>query len=325
MHVIARILVWSAAVLPASVGHAQTPAAGYPDHQVRIIVPFAPAGPTDVVARLVAQKLTENLGKQFFVENHAGAGGNLGMGTAARAAPDGYTILFVSSSYVVNPSLYAKVPYDPYKDFAPVTVVGDAPNLLAVHPSLPASTVKELVALIKNNPGKYAFASAGTGTTPHLSGELFKLSLGLDLIHVPFNGAGPAMQSALAGHTPIAFSSLPPAIPLIKGGQLRGLAVSARARASVLPDVPTMEEAGLVGQDADTFQAMLVPAGTPKEIVDLLHREVVKSLKMPDLKQRLDQIGLDVVANSPDEFAAQIKVEIAKWGKVIKDANIKAE
>jgi tripartite-type tricarboxylate transporter receptor subunit TctC len=325
MHAIARILAWSAAVLLASVGHAQTPAAGYPDHPVHIIVPFAPAGPTDVVARLVAQKLTEHLGKQFFVENHAGAGGNLGMGTAARAAPDGYTILFVSSSYVVNPSLYAKVPYDPYKDFAPVTVVGDAPNILAVHPSLPANTVKELVDLIRDNPGKYNFASAGTGTTPHLSGELFKLSLGLDLIHVPFNGAGPAMQSAVAGHTPIAFSSLPPAIPLIKGGKLRALAVSAKTRASVLPDVPTMEEAGLVGQDADTFQAMLVPAGTPKEIIDLLHREVVKSLKMSDLKQRLDQIGLDVVANSPDEFAAQIRAEIAKWGKVIKDANIKAE
>jgi tripartite-type tricarboxylate transporter receptor subunit TctC len=325
MYLIVRILACSAAVLLTSVGHAQTPAAGYPDHPVRIIVPFAPAGPTDVVARLVAQKLTESLGKQFFVENHAGAGGNLGMGTAARAASDGYTILFVSSSYVVNPSLYAKVPYDPYKDFAPVTVVGDAPNILAVHPSLPASTVKELVGLIRSNPGKYNFASAGTGTTPHLSGELFKLSLGLDLIHVPFNGAGPAMQSAIAGHTPIAFSSLPPAIPLIKGGQLRALAVSAKTRASVLPDVPTMEEAGLVGQDADTFQAMLVPAGTPKEIVDLLHREVVKSLKMPDLRQRLDQIGLDVVANSPDEFAAQIRAEIAKWGKVIKDANIKAE
>jgi tripartite-type tricarboxylate transporter receptor subunit TctC len=325
MHVIARILAWSAAVLLATVCHAQTPAAGYPDHPVRIIVPFAPAGPTDVVARLVAQKLTESLGKQFFVENHAGAGGNLGMGTAARATPDGYTILFVSSSYVVNPSLYAKVPYDPYKDFAPVTVVGDAPNILVVHPSLPASTVKELVNLIRANPGKYNFASAGTGTTPHLSGELFKLSLGLDLIHVPFNGAGPAMQSAVAGHTPIAFTSLPPTIPLIKDGKLRALAVSAKTRASVLPDVPTMEEAGLVGQEADTFQAMLVPAGTPKEIVDLLHREVVKSLKMPDLKQRLDQLGFDVVANSPDEFAAQINAEIDKWGKVIKDANVKAE
>jgi tripartite-type tricarboxylate transporter receptor subunit TctC len=298
---------------------------GYPDKPVRIIVPFAPAGPTDVVARLIATKLSERLGRQFYVENVAGAGGNLGMGQAARAAPDGYTVLFVSSSYVVNPSLYAKVPYDPYKDFEPVTVAGDAPNILLVHPSIPAKTVKELIDLIKANPGKYTFASAGTGTTPHLSGEMFKLTLGLDLVHVPFGGAGPAIQSLAGGHTPIAFTSLPPAIPLIQDGKIRPLAVSAKKRVTVLPDVPTLAEAGLEGQEADTFQAVLVPAGTPKEIVDRLYREIKAIVALPDIKERFEVLGLDPIANTPAEFAAQIRNEIAQWAKVIKGANIKVD
>ena len=247
MNVLIRTLAGVTALCLAGAAHAQTTAGGYPDRPVRIIVPFAPAGPTDVTARLIAQKLTESLGKQFIIENQPSAGGNLGMGNAAKAAPDGYTILFVSSSYVVNPSLYPKVPYDPYKDFQPITVAADAPNLLVVHPSIAAKSVKELIELIRKNPGKYNFASAGTGTTPHLSGELFKLSAGLDLVHVPFNGAGPAIQSAVAGHTPITFTSLPPAMPLVKDGKLRPLAVSAKTRAAILPDVPTMEEAGFEG------------------------------------------------------------------------------
>jgi tripartite-type tricarboxylate transporter receptor subunit TctC len=297
----------------------------YPDHPVKVIVPFAAAGPTDVMARLITQKLSEHLGKQFYVENQAGAGGNIGMGNAAKATPDGYTILFVSSSYVVNPSLYAKIPYDPYKDFIPVTIAGDSPNVLVVNPSLPANSVKELVDLIKANPGKYSFASAGTGTTPHLAGELFKLSYGLDLVHVPFNGAGPAIQSTVAGHTPIGFTALPPAAPLVKGGQLRALAVTGKTRSSALPDVPTMEEAGLKGQESDTLQGVLVPAGTPKEIADLLYREIVKIVHEPDVQEKFATLGFDPIANSPDEFAAEIKVEIAKWGKVIKDANIKVD
>jgi tripartite-type tricarboxylate transporter receptor subunit TctC len=319
-----RLLVIFAALVSAGPGWAQT-AGSYPDKPVRIIVPFAPAGPTDVVARLIASKLSERLGKQFYIENVAGAGGNLGMGQAARATPDGYTVLFVSSSYVVNPSLYAKIPYDPAKDFEPVTVAGDAPNILLVHPSVPAKTVKELVDLIKANPGKYSFASAGTGTTPHLSGELFRLSLGLDLVHVPFGGAGPAIQSIAGGHTPIAFTSLPPAIPLIKDGQIRALAVSAGKRVAILPDVPTLAEAGLPDQEADTFQAVLVPAGTPRETVDLLYREIKAIVALPDIQERFAALGLEPVANTPAEFAAQIKKEIAQWGKVIKGANIKID
>ena len=297
----------------------------YPDHPVKIIVPFAPAGPTDVVARLIAQKLSERLGRQFYIANVTGAGGNTGMGQAARAAPDGYTILFASSSYVVNPSLYPKIPYDPYKDFAPVTVAGDAPNILLVNPSVPAKTVRELIDYIKVNPGKISYASAGTGTTPHLSGELFRLSQKLDIVHVPFGGAGPAIQSLAGDHTPMAFTSLPPAIPLIKDGKIRALAVSAAKRVAALPNVPTLAEAGLPDQEADTMQAVFVPAGTPRPVIDLLYREIKAIVALPDIKERFEVLGLDPVANTPEEFAAQIKVEIDKWGKVIRGANIKME
>ena len=317
-------LAAGAAVLPA-VSHparAQT----YPTHPVRIIVPFAPGGPVDILARLLAQKLSEHLGTQFYIENQPGAGGNLGMGAAARAAPDGYTLVLVSSSYMVNPSLYAKVPYDQAKDFAPVTLPAYAPNVLVVNPSLPANNVQELVALIKANPGKYNFASAGKGTTPSLSGELFKLSLGAnDLVHVPFNGSAPAIQSTLGGHTPIAFVVLSPAVPQIKEGKLRALAVLSAQRSSALPDVPTIAEAGLPGQEADTLMGVLVPIGTPKDIIELLNREIARIVAQPDMKEKLDSIGFVPVANTPDEFAAVIKAETTRWGKVIKEANIKVE
>jgi tripartite-type tricarboxylate transporter receptor subunit TctC len=316
-----RILLCLAALALPGVGHAQT----YPDRPVKVIVPFAPGGPTDVMARIIAQKLSDNLGKQFYVENQAGAGGNLGMGNAARAAPDGYTVLVVSSSFVVNPTLYAKIPYDPFKDFAPVTIAADTPNILTINPSVPAKNVKELVALINANPGKYNFASAGTGTTPHLSGELFRLSLKLDLVHVPFGGAGPAIQSTIAGHTPIAFTALSPTVPFVKEGQLRALAVTSEKRSAALPAVPTMAEEGLTGQEARTMQGVLVPAGTPKRIIDLLHREIVKIVALPDVKERFDALGFDPVVNTPDEFAAIIRLEVPRWGKVIKDANIKPE
>jgi tripartite-type tricarboxylate transporter receptor subunit TctC len=297
----------------------------YPTRPVRIIVPFAPAGPTDVFARLLVQKISQNLGQQFYIENQVGAGGNIGMGNAARAAPDGYTIVFVSTSYIVNPNLYAKIPYDPYKDFAPVTLAAISPNVLTVHPSIPARTVKELIAEIKANPGKYSFASAGLGTTPHLSGELFKLSQGLDLVHVPFNGSAPAIQSALAGHTPIAFTVVTPVVPQVKEGKLRALAVTTPHRSPALPDVPTLAEAGVPDQEADTMQGILVPAGTPKAIIDLLHSQIVNVMTLPDVKERMAVLGFEPVANKPEEFAARIEAEIPKWGKVIRDANIKAE
>jgi tripartite-type tricarboxylate transporter receptor subunit TctC len=222
-------LAASAAALPA-LSHISW-AQAYPSRPVRIIVPFAAGGGSDVIARLIGQKLTESLGKQFYVENQVGAGGNLGMGNAARATPDGYTILFVTSSYVVNPSLYPKVPYDPAKDFAPLTVAASAPNALLVHPSVPATTVEDLVTLIKANPGKYSFAHTGIGTTPHLSGEMFKLASAIDIVAVPFNGGAPAAHSAVAGHTPILFTSVSGGVPLVRDGKLRVLAVAAKARA----------------------------------------------------------------------------------------------
>src|SRR6266849_3795841 len=321
---IARVLAGCAALLLAQAlahpGHAQSPP--YPDHPVKIIVPFAAGGPTDVVARLIAQKLSEKFGQQFYIEDIAGAGGNLGTGAAARAPGDGYTILFVSSSYTVNPSLYAKPPYDPDKDFAPVTKAAGSPNGLFVHPSIPAKSVKELVELIKANPGKYTFASPGIGTTPHLSSELFKLTFGLDFALAPFPGGGPSIQSFVAGHTPMCFQAIPPATALVKAGKLRALAITAKTRSPALPDVPTLEEVGIKGQEAETMQAVLVPAGTPKPIVDLLQAEIARIIHLPDVKDKLLAIGLEPDGMSPATFAAYIKADVAKWKKVIADAKI---
>jgi tripartite-type tricarboxylate transporter receptor subunit TctC len=325
---ILRICFVVAALFAAGTVHAQTPPpnrVAYPNRPVRIIVPFAAGGPSDIFARLIGQKLSDRLGKQFYVENQGGAGGNIGMGNAARAAPDGYTLAVVSSSFMVNPGLYEKIPYDPEKDFVPITIAAYAPNLLAVHPSLPVNTVKELVAFVRANPGKYNFGHSGIGTTPHLSGEIFKHRLGLDLVSVPFNGSGPALQSALGGHTPIAFVVLSPTVPLVKDGTLRALAVLSTTRSGALPDVPTIVEAGYPGIEADTQQCVLAPAGTPREIVDLIYREIVTALAASDMKERLATLGFVPVANTPAEFAGMVKTEVARWKQVIKEANIKAD
>jgi tripartite-type tricarboxylate transporter receptor subunit TctC len=297
-------------------------AAEYPDHPVKVIVPFAAGGPTDVMARLIAQKMSDDLKQQFYVENRPGAGGNIGMSEAARAKPDGYTLLVASSSFVVNPSLYAHNPYDPYKDFTPITLAAASPNILVVNASFPAKSVKELIDLLKKEPGKYTIANPGIGTTPQLAAELFKLSLKLDATSVPFNGAAPAIQSAIAGHTPIAFSALPPTSPQVKAGTLRGLAVTSAKRSAALPDVPTMTEAGVQGQESETMQGVFAPGGTPKAIVDLLNKEIAKVMAMQDVKDKCDQLGFDPVANSPEQFAAYVKKEVEKWGGVIKDAKI---
>lgn len=322
-----RTLVAAAWLLLTTMAiHAENAAPNsYPSRPVRVIVPFAPGGPTDIVARLLTQKLSEHWSRQFYVENMAGAGGNVGMGAAARSAPDGYTLLLVSSSYMINPSLYPHVPYDQAKDFLPITLPAYAPNLLVANPSLAVTSAKDLAESIKISSGKYSFASAGTGTSAHLSGELFKLSLGADLVHVPFNGSAPAIQSVLGGHTPFGFVVLAPAVPHIKAGKLRGLAVLSAHRSPALPDVPTISEAGFPGQEADTLIGVLVPAGTPKGIVDLLHGEIVRIVALPDVRERLDAIGFVPVANQPDEFAAIIRAESERWAKVIRAANIKVE
>ena len=312
----------AAAALGLALGLTPVRAADYPDHPVKVIVPFAAGGPTDVMARLVAQKLSEELKQQFYVENRPGAGGNIGMAEAGRAKPDGYTLLVASSSYVVNPSLYVKAPYDPYKDFAPITLAAASPNILVVNSSFPAKSVKELIDLVKKEPGKYTIANPGIGTTPQLAAELFKLSLQLDATSVPFGGAAPAIQSAISGHTPIAFSALPPTSPQVKAGTLRGLAVTSAKRSDALPDVPTLAEAGVPEQESETMQGVFAPAGTPKAIIDRLNKEIAKAMALPDVKDKCAQLGFDPVANSPEEFTAYIKKEVEKWGKVIKEAKI---
>jgi tripartite-type tricarboxylate transporter receptor subunit TctC len=297
----------------------------YPAKSVRVVVGFAAGGPTDVIARIVAQKLSDSLRQQFYVENVPGAGGNTASGQVARAAADGYTIMVISTGFVVNPSLYARVPYDPIKDFAPVTLVAASPNVVVVNPAVPAKTIPELVQIIRDNPGKYSFAGPGVGSTPHLSGELLRLAFNLDLTHVPFTGAGPAIQSTLGNHTPIAFTALPPALSAVKDGQLRALGVAAEKRVAALPDVPTFAEQGVKGQEADTLTGIVVPAATPKEIVDVLHREIAKAVAQPDVREKIAALGFNPIANTPDEFGARIKVEIEKWGKVVRDAKLRIE
>lgn len=297
----------------------------YPERPVRFIVPFSPGGTSDVLARILAQKLSEKLNSQFYVENVPGGGTNTGMGAAAKAKPDGHTILWAVSTLMVNPMIYPNVPYDPINDFAPISLVGVSYFVLVVNPAVPAKTAGELVTLVRSTPGKYNFASTGIGTTPHLLGELLKLSFGLDLVHVPFNGAGPATNATLAGSTPIYFATPVVAVPYVEQGSLRALAVTSRKRLPVLPDVPTVAEVGLPGEGADTIMGALAPAGTPRRIIDVLHREIVSAIAMPDVKERFAALGFEPVGNTPEEFAAYIKADIARWGKVIHDAKLKGE
>src|SRR4029078_3004273 len=266
--------------------------AGYPARPVKIIVPFAPAGPTDTMARLIAQKLSDSLGKQFYIENHPGAGGNLGMAMVANASPDGYTLLLVSSSVVVNPSLYEKVPYDVYKSLAPVTLAGSSPNILVVHPSVPAKNVKELIAYVQANPRKGRVASPGFGTTASLAAESFKYALKLDIQPVPFNGAGPALNAVVAGHVEIGFIRLPPVTPHLKAGTLRALAMTTEKRVAAAPDVPTMAEAGVPGdQISDVMQAVFAAGGRAKANTALLQKEIARAVAAPDVKATLDSLG----------------------------------
>jgi tripartite-type tricarboxylate transporter receptor subunit TctC len=318
MTMIVRTVALCAALLVPGSAFAQQ----YPTKPVRILVPFPPAGQTDNAGRVIAQKLSDRLGHQFYIENQAGAGGNLGMGTVAKAAGDGYTILLASSSIVVNPSLYNKVPFDVEKDFIPVTKAGASPNSWVVHQDFPAKTMKELIDLIKREPGKHSVGSPGTGTTPSLSIEMLKIAVGLDFVTVPFAGGGPLTQSLLGGHTPIACGALGNYVNLIKEGKLRALAVTAKKRSVALPDIPTLEESGIKGQEAETMTGVFVPAGTPKPIVDLLQREIAAIVRLPDVKEKLIALGVEPEADSSAEFTAYIKAEIAKWKKVIEDAKI---
>jgi tripartite-type tricarboxylate transporter receptor subunit TctC len=297
----------------------------WPTRPVKLIVGFAPGGPTDVFARLIGQKLSEQTGQNFYIENVHGAGGNIGTGRAAQSPADGYTVLVTGGNFTNNPYLFSRVPYDPIKDFDAVTLGAATPVVLAINPSVPAQTVKEVVALIRATPGKYSYASPGTGTPPQLVGALFQHSLNLDLVHVPFDGGGTAVVATVGGHTPISFGALAPAAPLIKDGKLRALAVTGKERSPTFPEIPTMAEAGFPEVEGRTWTAVVVPAGTPKTIIAELHRLIVNSLAQPDVKEKLAAIAYVPIGNSPEECTAFFKSEMAKWGKIIKDAGLRAE
>ncbi len=299
-------------------------AADYPDRPIRLIIPFPAGGSNDVVGRLVANQLSEKLGTKVYVDNRGGAGGVIGTEAAAQSAPDGYTLLVVSIAHAVNPALY-KLKYDPIKSFTPVSIMATGPNVLAVNPQLPVKDVKELVALAKEKPGQVDYASAGVGSFQHLGGELFKLVAGVNLQHVPYKGGGPAMQDVIAGHVKVMFSSLVQTTPFIQSGQLRALGVGGAKRNPVLPDVPTIAEAGIAGYVADNWWGIIGPAGLPKPIVDKLYRDIQDVLKSKELTEAFAREGAEAVTMSTDEFSKYMENEIVKWGRVVKEGNVRAQ
>jgi tripartite-type tricarboxylate transporter receptor subunit TctC len=311
------------AAAASSLAPAGAKAAGYPERPVKIIVPFAPAGPTDIMARILVAHLGDAIGGTLIVENKPGAGGNIGIGAAAHAEPDGHTLLMTSSAYVVNPGLYAKIPYDPYTDFAPIAELGTSPNVILVDPKLGVNSIPDLIARAKANPDELNYASPGIGTTPHLSAELFKIVGGIQITHVPFSGAGPAVQAVLSGTTQIAFAALPPARPHIESGAMKALAVTSAHRWFDLPDVPTMVDLGYTDFISDTFQGFLAPAKTPPAIVELLSTKSIEILKRPAIAEQLRNNGFEVIANGPDGMRKRIADEVPKWRDIVAKAGIK--
>ena len=297
----------------------------YPNKPIKIVIPFAPGGPSDIIGRLLVQKLSENLGKPFFIENKPGAGSNIGIQQVAKSPPDGYTLLLVSSAFVINPSLYSNPGFDATKDFAPVALPVSSPNVVVVNPGFAAKDIKEFLSLVKANPGKFDYASPGGGTGPHLSAELLKLRANLDIKHIPYNGGGPALQAVLGDQVPIGFSALPPAVPQVKGGKLLALALTSSVRSPALPDVPTLAESGITDFEGDTLQFILAPAGTPNAVVQKLNSEISKALASPELKEKLLSMGYIVYYYSTEQTAQKIKSEIDKWARVIKAGNIKPD
>ncbi len=298
----------------------------YTSKPVKLVVPYAPGGPNDLVARILAQKLTEGFGGSFFVENTVGAGGTIATGQAANSAADGSTILVANQDLIVQPIIKAKVPYDPFKSFTPVSLAVSAPEMIVVHPSLQVKDLKELVALLKANPGKYSYASPGYGTTPHLACVwLFNLENGIDVTHVPFQGAAPAVQSVLAGQTPMFHNVLPAVAPHIRAGTMRALAVASSNRTQYFPDVPTIGEAGYPGHEVGFWMGVFVPVGTPKDLVDVLNKQVARIMTLPDVKERMATIGFDPTVSTSDGLINHMKAETDKWSKVVRQANIKID
>ena len=314
------------AAAPAAIASSASGQQAYPSRVVRTIVPFAAGGQTDVVARLVALKLSDRLGKQFYIENVAGAGGSIGAGRAAQSAPDGYTILFVDGvAFVTNPVLQSNTLYDPIADFDAVAVAATTMQVVAVHPSVPAKTIQELVALIKASPGKYRYASAGAGTGSHLTGELFRMSLNLDLVHVPYGGGGPAIAAAVAGHTPISIGSAAATIPQHKEGKLRALAVGGKTRLKGMADVPTLIESGYRDAECDAVVGVLVPAKTPKDIIALLNREIAAVVATQEVQERLTTLGFETMKSTPEELSAFFKADVTRWANIIRTAGIQVK
>jgi tripartite-type tricarboxylate transporter receptor subunit TctC len=311
-----RLGVILAAVAAAPVASA----ASYPARRVKIITTVAAGGTVDVLARLVAEKLSERLGQNFYVEDMPGGGGKMGAAAAARSAPDGYTLLFVFNSFITDISLYREVPYDPIKDFAPVTLVATSPYVLVVPPSLGVRSVQELLALVKGNPGKYSYAAPG-----NLVDEMFRLANELDIVRVPFNSAPPAIASTIGGFTQMAFTSIGAAVPNINAGKLLALAVTSHKRLAALPQVPTLAEAGVPEAEASFMQGVVVPAATPKEIISRLQSEIAGIVALPDIVEKLTALGLEPVADKPEEFGAYIRSEIGRWGDIIRRSNLKVE
>jgi tripartite-type tricarboxylate transporter receptor subunit TctC len=309
-----------ACALAAGLAHAQD----YPSRPVKLILPFPPGGPTDILGRLIADNLSPRLGQPVITENRGGAGGNVGAEAAARSAPDGYTLVLVAPSLAISPTLYAKLNYDPVKDFAPVSLVATVPNVIVTQPSM-GPALQDFIGSVKEKPGQFNFGSGGAGTSNHLAGELFNLLAGTKLVHVPYKGVNLAMQDVLAGPIHMVVIGVPAAAPHIRSGRLRALAVIAPQRLAALPDVPTIAEAGLPGFEVTTWYGILVPAGTPRPVVARLNAELVKAMHSPEVKERLAGLGTDAVTSTPEEFSAYIKREIAKWGEVIRKAGLKAE
>jgi tripartite-type tricarboxylate transporter receptor subunit TctC len=318
----ARLLSGMALMLAYGAGWAQ----GYPAKTVRVIVPYPPGGGTDTIARPLAQKLTESFGQQVIIDNRGGAGGNVGMELAARAAPDGYTLVIgLTAQLAVNPALYRKLPYDPVKDYEPITLIGAGAYLLVVHPSLPVKDVKELVALAKARPGQITYASSGNGSGGHLCMELFKTMTGTNFVHVPYKGGGPALVDTLAGQVQVLFTPPVSATQHVQSGRLRALAVSTVRRSSGMPDLPTIAESGVPGYDSGVWYGVLAPAGTPREIVMRVNGDVVKALQQPDFRTMLVANSIDPIGSSPEVLAQFIRIEMAKWAKVVRDADVRVD
>jgi tripartite-type tricarboxylate transporter receptor subunit TctC len=314
----AGLLALCCAVAPAR--------ADYPERPVTIVVGFPPGGPSDVLARVVAKKLGELLGQAFIVDNRPGAGGNVAGEVVAHAEPDGYTLLMGNNSILAtNASLYAKIGFDPIKDFSPISLIGSQANILVVNPNVPANTMGELIDLAKANPGKLNFASSGFGAAAHLAGELFKTMAQIDIVHVPYKGAGPALQDVISGQDQMMFATAASVVGMIKSGQVRALAVTTLKRTAVLPDVPTVDELGLKGFEATTWHGLVAPEGTPKEIIATLHRAIVAALSDAEVRHSLAELGVDIVGDSPEEFSAYIQAEIPKWRDVIKASGAAAQ